>query len=62
MKDYLKTNEHFEQGLEDALKRAQEQANKEGRSIRVPGGWVNPSSASLARRPKQEVKNEKPTL
>jgi hypothetical protein len=54
-------NKHFEQGVDDALKRAQEQANREGKSIRVPGGWVNPSSAALAKRPKQET-DEKRTL
>lgn len=48
----MSTNQHFEQGLQDALKAAQVQANKEGRSIRVGSVWVNPSSASLARRPK----------
>jgi hypothetical protein len=47
-----KTNEHFEKGVSEALQEAQLRANREGRSIKVPGGWVNPSSAALARRPK----------
>ena len=48
----MKPNEHFNQGVSEAYKAAQQQANREGRSIRVEGRWVNPSSASLARRPK----------
>lgn len=48
----MKPNEHFNQGVEDSLRAAQQQANRELRSIRVNGVWVNPSSASLARRPK----------
>lgn len=53
----MEPTESFNQGIQDALRAAQEQANREGRSIRVPGGWVNPSSAALAKRPKD--KNEK---
>ena len=53
----MEPTESFNQGIQDALRAAQEQANREGRSIRVPGEWVNPSSAALAKRPKD--KNEK---
>ena len=49
----METNAHFQQGVAEAYKAAQEQANREGRSIKVNGRWVNPSSASLAKRPKE---------
>lgn len=48
----MTTNEHFDVGVADALQAAQLEANRLGRSIKVQGRWVNPSSASLARRPK----------
>jgi len=48
----MTTNEHFDTGVSDALKVAQQQANREGRSVRVGEVWVNPSSAALAKRPR----------
>jgi hypothetical protein len=48
----MKPNEHFNQGVQEALKEAQKRANEEGRSIRVGSVWVNPSSAALSKRPK----------
>lgn len=48
----MTVNEHFDTGVADALKAAQLKANELGRSIKVDGGWVNPSFASLAKRPK----------
>jgi len=48
----MSTNEHFDTGFSEALKVAQQQANREGRSVRVGEVWVNPSSASLAKRPR----------
>jgi hypothetical protein len=43
-------NDHFEQGADEMMRLAQAQANKFGRSIKIKGGWVNPSSAALAKR------------
>lgn len=48
----MTSNEHFEEGLSEALKVAQQKANREGRSVRVGEMWVNPSSAALAKRPR----------
>lgn len=48
----MAVNQNFEDGVAEAIQQAQLKANQLGRSIKVPGGWVNPSSAALARRPK----------
>jgi hypothetical protein len=48
----MSTNKQFESGVFEALQLAQLKANQLGRSIKIEGGWVNPSSAALARRPK----------
>lgn len=46
------TNDHFDQGVAEALREAQREANKSLRSVKVGDRWVNPSSAALAKRPK----------
>jgi hypothetical protein len=43
-------NAYFDEGAYEILRQAQKDANNSGKSIRVGGRWVNPSSASLARR------------
>jgi hypothetical protein len=50
----MEPNKHFTQGVDEAMQEAQRRANEEGRSIKVGELWVNPSSASLARRPKPD--------
>lgn len=51
-------NAHFDAGAYEILRQAQKDANEAGRSIRVGGRWVNPSSAALARRDAQRPKND----
>ena len=48
----MKPNEHFNQGVSEALREAQRRANTEKRSINVGDVWVNPSVAALSKRPK----------
>lgn len=49
-------NAHFDAGAYEILQQAQKQANESGKSIRVGGRWVNPSSSALARRNKPSRK------
>jgi hypothetical protein len=55
----MTTNQYFEEGVTEAIQQAQLKANQLGRSIKVEGRWVNPSSAALARRnkPSTDVHN-----
>lgn len=48
----MKPNEHFNQGVSEALREAQRRANTEKRSIKVGDVWVNPSVAALSKRQK----------
>jgi len=48
----MSTNEQFDSGVAEAIQLAQLKANQLGRSIKLEGRWVNPSFASLAKRPK----------
>jgi hypothetical protein len=48
----MKPNDHFNQGVSEALREAQKRANTEKRSIKVGNVWVNPSVSALAKRTK----------
>jgi hypothetical protein len=50
-------NEQFDVGVSEMMHQAQARANELGRSIRVGNYWVNPSSASLAKRHKNIAQN-----
>lgn len=52
-------NAHFDVGVFEMLQNAQRLANDSGKSIRVGGRWVNPSSSALAKRPKASKGNQK---
>ena len=53
----MNLNDQFDLGVNEMMLNAQARANELGKSIRVGNYWVNPSSASLAKRHKDISQN-----
>lgn len=53
----MSLNDQFDLGVQEMMHLAQARANELGRSIKVGNYWVNPSSASLAKRHKNITEN-----